>query len=101
VSGNARSAVLPDVPTFDEQGVTGYEAGNWIGLAAPAGTPPAIVARLNKEISIIQDSAEFKSKLDADGAVVVKYTPAEFSSFMQHELEKWGGVVRQANIKAE
>jgi tripartite-type tricarboxylate transporter receptor subunit TctC len=101
VSGKMRSAVLPDVPTFDEQGVTGYEAGNWIGIAAPAGTPPAVIARLNKEIATIQDSADFKSKLDADGAVVVKYTPAEFSAFMARELEKWGRVVKEANIKAE
>jgi tripartite-type tricarboxylate transporter receptor subunit TctC len=101
VSGKTRSAVLPDVPTFDEQGITGYEAGNWIGVAAPAGTPPAIIARLNKEIAAIQDSADFKSKLDADGAVVVKFTPAEFSAFMEKELEKWGRVVREAKIKAE
>ena len=101
VSGKTRSAVLPDVATFDEQGVTGYEAGNWIGIAAPAGTPPAVIARLNKEIATIQDSADFKSKLDADGAVVVKFTPAEFSTFMASELEKWGRVVKDANIKAE
>ena len=101
VSGKTRSAVLPEAPTFDEQGMTGYEAGNWIGIAAPAGTPPAVIARLNKEISAIQDSADFKSKLDADGAVVVKFTPAEFNAFMASELEKWGRVVKEANIKAE
>src|SRR5262245_9636423 len=101
VSSKTRSAVLPDVPTFIEQGVTGYEAGNWIGIAASAGTPPAIIARLNKEISAVQDSADFKSKLDADGAEVVKFTPGEFSSFMERELEKWGRVVKEAKIKAE
>lgn len=101
VSGKARNRVLPDIPTMDEAGVPGYEAGNWIGLAAPAGTPPAIIDRLNKEISEIQDSADFKQKLDADGADVVKYTPAEFGSYMERELEKWGRVVREANIKAE
>jgi tripartite-type tricarboxylate transporter receptor subunit TctC len=101
VSGKTRSAILPDVPTFDEQGITGYEAGNWIGIAAPAGTPPAVIARLNKEISAIQDSADFKSKLDADGADVVKFTPAEFNAFMEKELEKWGRVVKEAKIKAE
>ena len=95
------AAVMPDVPTIEEAGVPGYEAGNWIGIAAPAGTPPAIIARLNKEISQIQDSADFKSKLDADGADVVKFTPAEFSAFMEKELEKWGRVVREAKIKAE
>jgi tripartite-type tricarboxylate transporter receptor subunit TctC len=101
VSGKTRNRVLPDVPTMDEAGVPGYEAGNWIGLAAPAGTPQAIIDRLNKEISAIQDSADFKQKLDADGADVVKYTPAEFGSFMERELEKWSRVVKEANIKAE
>jgi tripartite-type tricarboxylate transporter receptor subunit TctC len=101
VSGKARNRVLPDVPTTEEGGVPGYEAGNWIGLAAPAGTPPAIVARLNKEISEIQDSADFKQKLDADGADIVKFTPAEFAAFMERELEKWGRVVKEAGIKAE
>jgi tripartite-type tricarboxylate transporter receptor subunit TctC len=101
VSGKTRNHVLPDVPTMDEAGVPGYEAGNWIGLAAPAGTPPAIVARLNKEISENHDSADFKQKADADGADIVKYTPAEFASFMERELEKWGRVVKEAHIKAE
>jgi len=89
------------VPTMDEAGVPGYEAGNWIGLAAPAGTPPAIVARLNKEIAEIQDSADFRQKADADGADIVKYTPAEFAGFMERELEKWSRVVKEAHIKAE
>jgi len=101
VSGKTRNRVLPDVPTMDEAGVPGYEAGNWIGLAAPAGTPQAVIDRLNKEILAIQDSADFKQKLDADGADVVKYTPAEFGSFMERELEKWTRVVKEANIKAE
>jgi tripartite-type tricarboxylate transporter receptor subunit TctC len=101
MSGTTRSRVMPDVPTIEEAGVPGYVAGNWIGIAGPAGTPPAIIARLNKEISQIQDSADFKSRLDADGADVVKFTPAEFSSFMEKELEKWGRVVREAKIKAE
>jgi len=86
---------------MDEAGVPGYDAGNWIGLAAPAGTPPAIVDRLTKEISEIQDSADFRQKASADGADIVKYTPAEFASFMERELEKWGRVVKEANIKAE
>jgi tripartite-type tricarboxylate transporter receptor subunit TctC len=101
VSGKARSRVYPDVPTMDEAGVPGYEAGNWIGIAAPAGTPPAILARLNKEIAEIQDGADFKQKTDADGAEIVKFTPAEFTTFMERELEKWSRVVKEANIKAE
>ncbi len=101
ISGKARSRVLPDMPTMDEAGLPGYEAGNWIGLVAPAGTPDAIVARLNKEISAIQDSDEFKKRLDDDGADIVKMTPAEFGGYMERELDKWGRVVREAGIKAQ
>jgi tripartite-type tricarboxylate transporter receptor subunit TctC len=101
VSGKVRSRVLPDVPTFEEGGVPDYEAGNWIGLAAPAGTPDAIIQRLNTEIGKIQDSAEFKQRLDADGADIVKMKPAEFGAYMERELEKWGRVVKEAGIKAQ
>ena len=101
ISGKARSRVLLDMPTMDEAGLPGYEAGNWIGLVAPAGTPDTIVARLNKEISAIQDSDEFKKRLDDDGADIVKMTPAEFGGYMERELDKWGRVVREAGIKAQ
>jgi tripartite-type tricarboxylate transporter receptor subunit TctC len=101
ISGKARSRVLPDMPTMDEAGLPGYEAGNWIGLVAPAGTPDAIVARLNKEISAIQDSDEFKKRLEDDGADIVKMTPAEFGGYMERELDKWSRVVKEAGIKAQ
>ena len=101
VSGKARSRVMPEIPTIDEAGVPGYEAGNWIGLVAPASTPAAIVARLNKEILAIQDSDEFKKRLDGDGADIVKMAPAEFGSYLERELEKWGRVVKEAGITAQ
>jgi tripartite-type tricarboxylate transporter receptor subunit TctC len=101
VSGAKRSAMLPDIPTFDEGGVSGYEAGNWIGLAAPAGTPDHIIALLHKEISAMQDLPETQERLANDGATLVKMTPAEFGAYMAQELEKWGRVVKQAAIKPE
>jgi len=101
VSGTKRNPVLPEVPSIEEAGVSGYEAGNWIGIAAPAGTPPAIVALLNKEIAAIQQSAEFKSRLEADGAEIVTLSPAEFTRFMESEIAKWGRVVKEANIPAQ
>ena len=101
VSGTKRNPVLPEVPSIEEAGVSGYEAGNWIGIAAPAGTPPAIVALLNKEIAAIQQSAEFKSRLEADGAEIVTMSPAEFTRFMESEIAKWGRVVKEANIPAQ
>ncbi len=96
-----RSSALPDVPTVDEAGVPGYEAGNWIGIVAPAGTPPEIVAKLHREISAMQDSAEVRKQFANEGADIVKMTPEAFGTFMKDELAKWGRVVKTANIKAE
>jgi tripartite-type tricarboxylate transporter receptor subunit TctC len=96
-----RSAALPDVPTVAEAGVPGYEAGNWIGIVAPAGTPPDIVAKLNREISALQDQPEVQKQFANEGADIVKMTPDAFGDFMRNELAKWGRVIKTANIKAE
>jgi tripartite-type tricarboxylate transporter receptor subunit TctC len=96
-----RSSALPNVPTVAEGGVPGYEAGNWIGILAPAGTPPDVVARLNREVSAIQDSPEVQKQFAGEGADIVKMTPDAFGVFMKDELAKWGRVIRTANIKAE
>ena len=101
VSGAKRSATMPDVPTFVEAGVSGYEAGNWIGLVAPAGTPEAIVAKLNREISAIQDMPEVQKRFAEEGADVIKLTPAQFGTYMDDEMTKWGRVIKEGNIKAE
>ena len=63
-----RNALVPDVPTIDESGLPGYEFSNWIGIVAPAGTPPAIVARLHKELTAIQDTPELKKQFAHEGA---------------------------------
>jgi len=101
VSGKMRSPVLPEVPTIEEGGVTGYEAGNWYGLAAPAGTPDAIIAKLHKEISIMQDLPEIQKVIANDGANIVRMSPREFAAFMDNELAKWGEVIKRAGIKAQ
>ncbi|MBM3526553.1 MAG: tripartite tricarboxylate transporter substrate binding protein [Alphaproteobacteria bacterium] len=101
VSDTRRSALLPDVPTIAEAGVPGYQAANWWGIAAPIGTPQAIVDKLNREINAALDSDDVKKKFDSDGAVIVRMTPAEFAKFYDVELEKWGKVVKEADIKRE
>jgi tripartite-type tricarboxylate transporter receptor subunit TctC len=101
VSGTRRSPVLPDVPTIAEAGVPGYEAGNWVGFAAPAGTPEAIVAKLHQEISAIQDLPEIQQRLAGDGADIVRMGPSRLGAFMAKELDKWGNVVKQAGVKAQ
>ena len=101
VTGKNRNEALPDVPTFEESGVSGYEAGNWIGLAAPAGTPAPIIARLQREIAEMQRSEEFKKQLVHHGSEALTLASAEFGKYMDDEMAKWGRVVKQAGIKAQ
>jgi tripartite-type tricarboxylate transporter receptor subunit TctC len=99
--GKTRSPVLPDVPTIAEAGVPGYEATNWWGLVAPAGTPDAIVAKLHKEVAAVLASPQVQKQFANDGATVLQMTSAEFGSFIEAETAKWGRVVKEAKIKAE
>ena len=99
--GKTRNLAMPDVPTIDEAGVPGYECGNWIGLVAPAGTPEPIIERLHKELTAAQDSPELKKSFSSEGADVARMSSAEFGGYIATELEKWGRVVKEANIKPE
>ena len=101
VFNDKRLGSLPDVPTAAEGGVPGYQAANWIGIVAPAGTPEPVVALLHKEISAIQDSSELKQRFAAEGVDVMRMSVPEFGAFMVSETAKWGKVVKDANIKAE
>jgi tripartite-type tricarboxylate transporter receptor subunit TctC len=101
VGSMTRSPVLPDVPTVTEAGVPGYEASNWIGLVATAGTPEPIVARLHKDISEILDSPEVQKLFASEGADIVHMSTAQFGAYIHSETDKWGRVVKQAGIKAQ
>jgi tripartite-type tricarboxylate transporter receptor subunit TctC len=101
VGSAKRMAALPEVPTIAEAGVPGYEANNWWGMLAPAGTPAPVLNRLHQEIGAILDSAETRKRFELEGAEVVRMTPAEFATFVTQETEKWTRVVKQAGIKAE
>ena len=83
-----------------EGGVPGYQAANWIGIVAPAGTPAPVVALLHKEISAIQDSPELRQRFTFEGADVLQMSVAEFGAFMVGEHAKWGRVIEDAKIKA-
>jgi tripartite-type tricarboxylate transporter receptor subunit TctC len=96
-----RQAALPDVPTATEAGLPGYDVANWVGIVAPAGTPAAIVDKLNKEITAAMQSADVQAQLAKQGAETTTMTPAEFSDFMEKELVKWGRVVKEGGIKAQ
>jgi tripartite-type tricarboxylate transporter receptor subunit TctC len=97
----ARQSVLPDVPTANEAGLPGYEVANWVGIVAPAGTPAAIVEKLNAEIAAAMESPEVKKQLLSEGAETMRMSSAAFGAFMEKELAKWERVVKEAGIKPE
>jgi tripartite-type tricarboxylate transporter receptor subunit TctC len=99
--GTKRSPVLPEVPTVAEAGVPTYEAVNWWGIVAPAGTPQPILDKLHKELTAVLSSPEAQKQFENEGASVVQMSSAEFASFIAKELAKWERVVKEANIKAE
>ena len=100
-SGTRRSAVLPDVPTISESGVPGYEAHNWWGLLAPAGTPAPVIEKLHSDLTRVLASRETEKRFETEGAEVVRMTPAEFGGFISAELVKWSRVAREVGITAE
>jgi len=100
VTSAKRLASLPDVPALAE-GVPGYEVVGWYGMVAPANTPRAVVAKLQKEITSILQAADTREKLAADGAEPVGSTPEEFGAFIKSELVKWAGVVKAAKLPME
>jgi len=100
-TGKTRSPVLPDVPTVAEAGVAGYEATIWLGLMAPAGTPRAIVERLNAEIGKIIAAPDLRAEWQRQGAQPMIMSTAEFDAYLRADIVKWGNIVRSANIKPE
>ena len=99
VTSGARSARLPNVPTVAESGFPGFEAYNWIGVFAPAGTPPAVIARLHHEFVAAVREPDVRAKLGAVGMEVVGSTPEELDRFVRGEFEHWDRFVREFNIK--
>jgi tripartite-type tricarboxylate transporter receptor subunit TctC len=99
--GTRRSSILPDVPTVAEAGVPGYEATNWWGVLAPAGTPKAIIDQLDKALAAVLATAEVRKRFESEGADVDHVSQAEFGAFIAAETAKWGRIIRAANIKAK
>jgi tripartite-type tricarboxylate transporter receptor subunit TctC len=100
VTTAARSEMLPDVPTVGEF-VPGYEASTWSGVGAPRATPAEIVDKLNKEINAALADPRMKARIVDLGGDVLALSPADFGRLIADETEKWGKVIRAANIKAE
>ena len=100
VTTASRQDVLPGVPTVGEF-VPGYEAAGWHGIGVPRGTPAPIIDKLNKEINAALADEKFKASLANLGGQIFAGTPADFGAFMAAETEKWGKVVKAANVKVE
>ena len=96
-----RSALLPELPTLDEAGVTGFDMDSWAGIVAPAGTPSAIVTQLNTELRKIIETPDVKSSLGKVGFEAFSSAPGEFEGFIKVELDRWGKMVRDAGIQPE
>ncbi len=100
VTAPKRVAAIPDVPTIGET-VPGYEVSIWYGIAAPRGTPPEIVAKLNQAVNAVLADPKLQTRLAELAGEPMPMTPAEFGKLVAEETEKWGKVIRAANIKPE
>jgi tripartite-type tricarboxylate transporter receptor subunit TctC len=99
VGSKRRSPVLPDVPTLDEQGIKDVYADNWYALFAPAKTPAPVIARLNAAVTAVLNDPETSRKLIEAGADPAPGTPEQLAEFLKSELERWGKVIKEKNIK--
>jgi tripartite-type tricarboxylate transporter receptor subunit TctC len=99
-TGTKRSPALPDLPSLDEAGIKGYENSSWSAVAAPANTPPAIVARLHKEFVEILRMPDIQKRHAEVGAEIIASSPEEFHAYLKAEVAKFGKLVKAAGIKA-
>jgi tripartite-type tricarboxylate transporter receptor subunit TctC len=93
-----RSALLPDLPTTDEQGLKGFEVANWAGLLGPAGLDPAILRKLHCEILSILDAADVKNRIETLGFDMLASTPEQLGTQDTRDVARWSEVVERANV---
>jgi tripartite-type tricarboxylate transporter receptor subunit TctC len=93
VAQSKRASIMPDVPTLAEAGMTGYDAGIWIGLLAPAGTPPAIVEKLSAAANEALGAKDVRTALERQGTDPLGGTPKEFADFIRADIEKWAAIL--------
>ncbi len=101
VTSSKRVPELPDMPTVSESGLPGFEVVGWFGLFAPAGTPQAVIIRLNGEIKKILNAPESRERLSGHGLIPGGGTPQELGQFLQAEIAKWGQLIKETGIRAE
>jgi tripartite-type tricarboxylate transporter receptor subunit TctC len=100
-TGMKRSAVTPDLPTLDEAGVKGYEAGLWLGLMAPAKTPRPVLEKLNAEVNKLLDSADVKQTMAKQGTTTMGMSIEQFDKFLRDEIVKWAKIVKISGAKID
>jgi len=101
VSSPQRVKMLPDVPTVAEGGYPGFEADQWYGVVAPAGTPPAIIAKLNKQINQSLSSPELMQRLANEGAEPTPNPPEVFAKLISSEIARWRPVIQKGGVKVD
>ena len=101
VSRIRRTALYPDLPTLDEEGMTGFDLDAWAGIVARTGTPEPMVSRLNRELRKVIDTPDVRARLKNIGFEGFSSTPEELGAFMKVQLAKWEKMVKDAGIKAE
>ncbi|KGH25156.1 MULTISPECIES: tripartite tricarboxylate transporter substrate binding protein [Comamonas] len=102
VSSKTRLAVLPEVPTLDEAGVKGFESYNWLGMIAPAGTPDAVVAKLNQAVNeAFKTDKSLRQMIESSGGQIMGGTPQAYGKYLEAERAKWGPVIKNANISLD
>jgi tripartite-type tricarboxylate transporter receptor subunit TctC len=101
ISTPRRLPQLPDVPTFDEAGIKGFDVTNWYGVMAPGGTPPELVSKLNADINKAMQVPEVRARLEAVGTQLREQSAREFESFMKAETAKYAKLIKAANIRIE
>ena len=101
VSSPTRLAALPDLPTVEEAGYKNFEADQWYGVVAPAGTPQEIITKLNAQINQALTSTELKTRLTSEGAIAMPTTPEAFGQLIVREIARWKPVIQSGRVKAE
>jgi len=100
-TGTKRSQIMPETPTVAEAGVPGYEATIWLGIMTPAGTPKAVIDRLNSEITKITSRPEVRKLWQEQGAIPLAMSPAEFDRYLREDIEKWSKVVKLSGARTD
>jgi tripartite-type tricarboxylate transporter receptor subunit TctC len=101
VTSLKRSVVLPDLPTFHESGLTGFDAAAWQGIVVPTGTAPEIIARLNTETNRALQNPDVRARLAAQGADSLGGTPAEYAAYIRSEMPRWAKAIKDSGAKAD